>query len=61
VQKEFAMLVLSRREGEVIVLETSDGLIRIKLTEYNGNQTRVGIDAPKSVRILREELLDAKP
>lgn len=33
------MLVLSRREGEAIILETSDGPIRVTLTEYNGNQT----------------------
>ena len=52
------MLVLSRREGEAIILETSDGPIRVTLTEYNGQQTRVGVEAPKSVKILREELLN---
>jgi carbon storage regulator len=52
------MLVLSRREGEAIILETSDGTITVRLTEYNGSQTRVGVDAPASVRVLREELLE---
>ena len=52
------MLVLSRREGEAIILETSDGPITIRLTEYNGSQTRVGVEAPRSVKVLREELLD---
>jgi carbon storage regulator CsrA len=55
------MLVLSRREGEAIILETSDGPITIRLTEYNGNQTRVGVEAPRSVKVLREELLDDAP
>jgi carbon storage regulator CsrA len=50
------MLKVKRREGEALILETSDGPITIRLTEYNGNQTRVGIDAPQSVRIVREEL-----
>lgn len=52
------MLILARREGEAIILKTSDGSITIRLTEYNGKQTRVGIEAPKSVKVLREELLE---
>ena len=52
------MLVLSRREGEAIILETSDGRITVRLTEYNGQQTRVGIEAPRSVDVVREELLE---
>lgn len=52
------MLVLTRREGESIVLETSDGPIRVKLVAYKSNtETSVGIEAPESVRIMREELL----
>ena len=55
-------VVLTRREGEAIILETSDGPIRITLAEYNGSQTKVGIDAPQSVRVLREELVgDSQP
>jgi carbon storage regulator len=55
------MLVLSRREGEAIILETSDGPITIRLTEYNGSQTRIGVEAPRSVKVLREELLEESP
>lgn len=51
------MLVLSRKEGESIVLTTSTGeTVTITLTKYRGVQTIVGIEAPKNVKILRTEL-----
>jgi len=53
------MLVLSRKEGESIILNLPSGeQVRICLTEYRGEQTRVGIDAPQNVNIVREELLE---
>jgi len=52
------MLILSRKEGESIILNLPDGeQVRICLTQYNGDQTRVGIEAPLSIQILREELI----
>jgi carbon storage regulator len=48
------MLVLTRRPGEEIVI---DGHIRIRVLVTQGNQVRLGITAPKSVSIQREELL----
>jgi len=50
------MLILTRREGETVILETSDGPIEVSIGEINGSQIRVGFKAPKSVRILRGEL-----
>ncbi|MCP5305544.1 MAG: carbon storage regulator [Chromatiaceae bacterium] len=51
------MLILTRREGESIILETSDGPIRVTLVEYKSStDTAVGIEAPSSVKILREEI-----
>jgi carbon storage regulator len=47
------MLVLSRKLNETIVI---DGDIRITVVGIRGNQVRLGIDAPNSVRIFREEL-----
>jgi carbon storage regulator len=49
------MLVLSRRVGEVIVV---DGRIRIKVTSINHAKVHIGIDAPPTVRILRSEIGD---
>ena len=52
------MLVVSRKEGESIILKTDTGeTVTISLTKYQGAQTRVGIAAPESVRIFRSELL----
>jgi carbon storage regulator CsrA len=51
------VLVLTGRVGESIILETSEGPIQVTLLEYkSGTQTSVGIEAPESVRIWREEL-----
>jgi carbon storage regulator len=49
------MLVLSRKPNETIVI---NGDIRIKMLAVRGNQVRLGIEAPDSVEILREELHD---
>jgi carbon storage regulator len=47
------MLVLSRKLNESIVI---DGNIRVTVVSVHGNQIRLGIQAPDSVPILREEL-----
>lgn len=47
------MLVLSRKLNESIVI---DGDIRVTVVSVNGNQVRLGIEAPGSVPIFREEL-----
>ena len=49
------MLVLSRRVGEEIVI---DGRIRVIVTSVRGDKVRVGIDAPQSVRVDRQEIHD---
>lgn len=52
--KKTGSLLLTRRVGEAIMLgkHTSFRIIRIK-----GNQVQIQIIAPKSLTILREELL----
>ncbi|MEZ6095495.1 MAG: carbon storage regulator [Pirellulaceae bacterium] len=47
------MLVLSRRTNESIVI---DDRITLEVLQIKGNQIRIGIKAPSSVRILRGEL-----
>jgi carbon storage regulator len=49
------MLVLSRKVGEAIVI---GGGIRISVAEINGGRVRLAIDAPRSVRVDREEVHD---
>lgn len=48
------MLVLSRRVGESVVIGDD---ITITVLEVRGDVVRVGIDAPRSVRVNRAELL----
>jgi carbon storage regulator CsrA len=54
------MLILSRNPGESLILETSYGPIQVTLTYIDEDrwQGKIGIDAPDSVKVLREELLD---
>ncbi len=47
------MLVLSRKTNESIHI---DGDIRIKVVAIQGNTVRLGIEAPDSVGIYREEI-----
>ncbi|MCG8491683.1 MAG: carbon storage regulator CsrA [Sneathiellales bacterium] len=48
------MLILTRRTGES--LKVGDD-ITVTVLGTKGNQIRIGLDAPKSVSIVREELL----
>lgn len=48
------MLVLSRKAGEQILI----GDVVVKVLEVRGNRVKLGIEAPKGVRILRDELKD---
>ena len=50
------MLVLTRRQGDSVIFETSDGPIEVTVEDISGHQVRVGFEAPKSVKILRGEL-----
>ncbi len=48
------MLVLSRKRAERIVIGSS---IRITVVRVDGNQVRLGIEAPDTLPIVRAELL----
>ncbi len=47
------MLVLTRRTGEQVVIA---GEIVVRVVAIEGNKVRLGIDAPRSVRVDREEI-----
>jgi len=51
------MLILKRQSGESIQINDD-----IKITIYysKGNQIKIGIEAPRHVCVIREELLNAK-
>ncbi len=50
------MLILSRRPGESLTIGDE---ITITVVGVNGNQIRLGITAPRDVRVLREEIYRA--
>jgi len=49
------MLVLSRKAMQSVMIGSD---VRITVIRVEGNQVRIGIEAPNDVRILRGELLD---
>lgn len=49
------MLVLTRRVGETLMIGDS-GEIRLTVLDNNYNQVKLGIAAPRSISIYREEV-----
>ena len=49
------MLILTRRVGETVMIGDE---ITITILGVKGNQVRVGINAPKSVAVHREEIYE---
>lgn len=47
------MLILSRRMGEKLVIGEN---VTVTILSVKGNQIRIGIDAPRDVRVDREEI-----
>lgn len=47
------MLILSRRIGEKLIIGEN---VTVTILAVKGNQVRIGIDAPRDVRVDREEV-----
>ena len=50
------MLILSRKVNEKVVIGED---ISVSIIEIRGDQVRIGIDAPKKVKVFRQEVFDA--
>ena len=48
------MLILTRKAEQGIVI---DGKVVVRLLSIDGERVKIGIEAPRSVSVLREELL----
>lgn len=54
------MLVLTRRRDEAIIIDHDGQRIRILIGDVSGKKVRIGIEAPESTRIWREELPESQ-
>ena len=50
------MLLLSRKEGEVICIGS---VIKVMVVKVRGDKVRIGIEAPKDVMVHRLEIFEA--
>ena len=51
------MLILTRRVGETLII---NGNIKVTVLGINGQQARIGVDAPKEITVDREEIHERK-
>lgn len=49
------MLILTRRVGEAVVIGEE---VTVTVLGVKGNQVRIGVNAPKSVSVHREEIFE---
>ena len=50
------MLILSRKVSEKIMIGDD---ISVSIIEVRGEQVRIGVDAPKTVKVFRQEVFEA--
>jgi carbon storage regulator len=50
------MLILSRKVNEKVMIGDD---ISLSIIEIRGDQVRIGVDAPKTVKVFRQEVFDA--
>jgi len=55
-ERDYKMLVLSRKVNERIIIDVGDVEIIVCVCKMTRNRARIGIEAPLSVRIQREEI-----
>jgi carbon storage regulator len=55
IKEEEAMLVLSRKQNESILIGSD---IRVTVTRISGNRVALGIEAPPEIAVVRAEVLN---
>jgi carbon storage regulator CsrA len=51
------MLVLSRKEEEVVVVKHGEDVLKVKVKKCRNDKVGLGFDGPKNFVIVREELI----
>ena len=49
------MLILTRRVGETVMIGDQ---VTVTVLSVNGNQVRIGVNAPKNIEVHREEVYE---
>jgi carbon storage regulator len=52
------MLVLTRNTGETIIIGDEKEKITVTLLNIKGNQAKIGIEAPRTVPVHRQEIYE---
>jgi len=50
------MLVLSRQRDECVIIGEGEDAVKVQVVDIRGDKVRLGFEAPKSVKIHREEV-----
>ena len=51
------MLVVTRKVGESLIIRAGKDTITVSVEAIHGGNVRIGLDAPRHVQILRNELV----
>lgn len=52
------MLILTRKIGEAVEIGEGDNLATVTLLNFQGGQARIGVEAPKHVKVHRHEVAE---
>ena len=50
------MLALTRKKGEALVINNN---VEVTILEIRGDQVKIGVEAPKNVKVFRQEVFNA--
>jgi len=54
--REVIMLVLARKKDQQVVIQLGEETVLVRVLDVNGDRVRLGITAPRSVAVHREEV-----
>jgi carbon storage regulator len=55
VRRQWIVLILTRRPTQAVTIGSD---ITVTILEIRGRQVRIGVDAPRDIAVLREEIVE---